>query len=127
MSDKLTQARVLVFGGSSGIGLATAAAMAEAGASVTIASRSQAKLNASLTQLGGNVRAVVLDTGETAAIEQFFTDGEPWDHIIVSAAQTPTGPVRGLDLADAKAAMESKFWGAYHVARVARIKEGGSL
>jgi NAD(P)-dependent dehydrogenase (short-subunit alcohol dehydrogenase family) len=51
----------------------------------------------------------------------------PWDHVIVSAAQTPTGPVRTLDLADAEAAMESKFWGAYRVARAAKIKDGGSL
>jgi hypothetical protein len=35
--------------------------------------------------------------------------------------------VRGLSLADAKIAMESKFWGAYRVARAAKICEGGSL
>jgi NAD(P)-dependent dehydrogenase (short-subunit alcohol dehydrogenase family) len=35
--------------------------------------------------------------------------------------------VRTLGLADADAAMESKFWGAYRVARAAKIKQGGSL
>ena len=45
----------------------------------------------------------------------------------MSAAQTPTGPVRGLALADAYAAMDSKFWGAYRVARAVRIRQGGSL
>jgi NAD(P)-dependent dehydrogenase (short-subunit alcohol dehydrogenase family) len=52
---------------------------------------------------------------------------EPWDHVVVSAAQTPTGPMRTLGLADADAAMESKFWGAYRMARAAKIKDGGSL
>ncbi|WP_420481982.1 SDR family oxidoreductase [Burkholderia thailandensis] len=45
----------------------------------------------------------------------------------MSAAQTPGGPVRKLPLADAQAAMDSKFWGAYRVARAARVAPGGSL
>jgi NAD(P)-dependent dehydrogenase (short-subunit alcohol dehydrogenase family) len=127
MSDRLKGARVLVLGGSSGIGLATAAAAAADGAFVTIASRSQSKLDAALAGLAGNARAIVLDTGDEAAVERFFTDEAPWDHVVVSAAQTRTGPVRTLGLSDAKAAMESKFWGAYGVARAAKIKNGGSL
>ena len=127
MSAKLNHARVLVVGGSSGIGLATAAAAAEAGAAVTIASRSLTKLESAVSTLGKTARAVALDTGDVAAVERFFADEAPWDHIVVSAAQTPSGPVRGLSLADAKIAMESKFWGAYHVARAAKIREGGSL
>ncbi|MDB5366277.1 MAG: short-chain dehydrogenase/reductase [Rhodospirillales bacterium] len=127
MSDGLKHARLVVIGGSSGIGLATAAAAAEAGAAVTIASRSKAKLDAAATELGGNIRTVVLDTGDEAAIERFFAGEDAWDHVVVSAAQTPTGPVRTLSLAAAKTAMESKFWGAYRVARAAKIREGGSL
>jgi NAD(P)-dependent dehydrogenase (short-subunit alcohol dehydrogenase family) len=126
MPDKLKNARVLVLGGSSGIGLATAAAAAAAGAAVTIASRSQAKLDAALPKLSKG-RAIVLDTGDAGAIERFFAEEAPWDHVIVSAAQTTTGSVRALDLADARAAMESKFWGAYRVARAAKIKDTGSL
>jgi NAD(P)-dependent dehydrogenase (short-subunit alcohol dehydrogenase family) len=126
MPDKLKNARVLVLGGSSGIGLATAAAAAEAGAAVTIASRSQAKLDAALPKLTKG-RAIVLDTGDAGAIERFFAEEAPWDHVIVSAAQTTTGSVRTLEIADARAAMESKFWGAYRVARAAKIKDTGSL
>ncbi|MGO4468972.1 SDR family oxidoreductase, partial [Pseudoduganella sp. RAF53_2] len=46
---------------------------------------------------------------------------------VVSAAQTASGPVKQLALVDAYAAMNSKFWGAYRVARAARIRQGGSL
>src|SRR5271170_4431338 len=127
MSDELQGARVLVVGGSSGIGLATAAAAAKAGASVTIASRSKPKLDAALAGIGGDARAVVLDTGDEAAVERFFANEAAWDHVIVSAAQTSSGPVRTLGLVEAKAAMESKFWGAYRVARAVKIREGGSL
>lgn len=125
--QSLKNQSVLVLGGSSGIGLATAAQFAAAGAAVTIASRSRAKLDAAVLQLGGTVRAVVLDTGDEAAVEAFFSDAAPWHHVVVSAAQTATGPVRALDMADARAAMDSKFWGAYRVARAAKIAEEGSL
>jgi NAD(P)-dependent dehydrogenase (short-subunit alcohol dehydrogenase family) len=127
MLDELKRARMLIVGGSSGIGLATAMQAARAGASVTIASRSQAKLDAALPSIGADARAVVLDTGDEPAVDRFFASEDMWDHVVVSAAQTATGGVRTLALADAKAAMESKFWGAYRVARGAKIREGGSL
>ncbi|MDL2409035.1 SDR family oxidoreductase [Rhizobium calliandrae] len=123
----LIDQRVLVLGGSSGIGLATAKAAAEAGAKVTIASRSQAKLDEALRGLAATVRAVVLDTADEAAIDRFFAGEASWDHIVISAAQTASGPVRSLPLTDAKQAMESKFWGAYRIARAAKFSERATL
>ncbi|MBE7218970.1 MAG: SDR family oxidoreductase [Caulobacteraceae bacterium] len=123
----LSNTHALVVGGSSGIGLATARLMAAEGATVTIASRSRAKLDAAVEVLGPTTDAAELDTGDDAAVERFFAGRAPFDHIVVSAAQTPSGPVRGLSLEDARRAMESKFWGAYRIARAARITEGGSL
>ncbi|PWC89352.1 short-chain dehydrogenase [Azospirillum sp. TSH100] len=127
MTQTLKTMRVLVIGGSSGIGLATAIAAAKADAAVTIASRSHDKLKAAVARIGGDARAVALDTRDLEAVERFFA-GEPvWDHVVISAAQTPGGPVRSLAVADARTAMDSKFWGAYHVARTAKIRETGSL
>ena len=125
--NTLKEQRILIVGGSSGIGFETAAAAQSAGASVTIASRSEPRLKASAAKLDGKVETAVLDTNDNAAIERFFAQDEPWDHIVISASQTKSEPVRGLDLGDAKAAMESKFWGPYRVARVARFKGNGSL
>jgi NAD(P)-dependent dehydrogenase (short-subunit alcohol dehydrogenase family) len=119
--------RVLVIGGSSGIGFAAAQAFLAAGATVTIASRSATKLKDAAARMGQGVATQVLDTGDNAQVEQFLAQGQPWDHVVVSAAQAATGPARQLPLADAKAAMDSKFWGAYRVARVVRIRDGGSL
>jgi NAD(P)-dependent dehydrogenase (short-subunit alcohol dehydrogenase family) len=109
------------------MGLAIAAATADAGASVTIASRNQEKLTAVATKLSGAVHIAVLDTGDNGLLERFFEKQTTWDHVVISAAQTRTGSVRSLSLTDAKAAMESKFWGAYRVARAARINDTGSL
>jgi NAD(P)-dependent dehydrogenase (short-subunit alcohol dehydrogenase family) len=123
----LMNQRVLVVGGSSGIGLAAAVQAAQAGAAVTIASRSSTKLETARAKLGEAGQAVVLDTADMAAIDRLFADNEAWDHIVVSAAQTVSGAVRSLSLPDAKASMESKFWGAYRIARAARFNERGSL
>ncbi|TDK29864.1 SDR family oxidoreductase [Rhizobium deserti] len=125
--SSLNYLRVLVVGGSSGIGFAVAEAAVAAGAHVTIASRSQDKLVAAAQQLGPGTETAVLDTADEAALETFFASRDAFDHVVVSAAQTPTGPLRKLALNDAKSAMESKFWGAYRVARTARIAERGSL
>lgn len=119
--------KVLVIGGSSGIGQATAKAFAAAGAVVTIASRDRAKLEAAAKAIGGDIRVASLDTTDAPAVEAFFAAQADFDHVVISAAQTPSGPLRELQLDAARQALESKFWGAYHVARFARIVPGGSL
>ncbi|WP_334047013.1 SDR family oxidoreductase [Burkholderia cepacia] len=124
---KLNDQRVLVVGGSSGIGEATAHAFAEAGATVTIASRDAARLAASKDRIGYGVSTGVMDITEDASVRAFLDSAGEFDHVVVSAAQTATGPVRGLELDDAYAAMDSKFWGAYRIARAVRIRQGGSL
>lgn len=118
---------VLVVGGSSGIGEATAHAFVAAGARVTIASRSREKLTAAEHAIGHGVITAVLDTTDDQAVPAFFERSGPFDHVIVSAAQTPGGPIRSLALSDAYAAMNSKFWGGYRVAKSVRINDGGSL
>ncbi len=119
--------RVLVVGGSSGIGEAAATAFANAGADVVIASRTQSRLDAAAARIGHGATAAVLDTADNAAIEAFFAASAGFDHVVISAAQTPGGPVRELPLDDAYAALDSKFWGAYRVARAARIHPRGTL
>jgi NAD(P)-dependent dehydrogenase (short-subunit alcohol dehydrogenase family) len=118
---------VLVIGGSSGIGAAAALAFSAVGARVTIAARSAERLDAVACQAEGVVESALLDITDAAQVEAFFAERAVYDHVVISAAQTPTGPVRKLALEDARSAMDSKFWGAYSVARSARIHAGGSL
>lgn len=125
--SNLESKRVLVVGGSSGIGAAAARAFAGLGAEVTIASRNQSKLAAVAAENGTPVRTAVLDTTDETAVEAYFATAGQFDHVVISAAQTPGGPVRQLTLSEAYAAMNSKFWGAYRVARAVNIAEGGSL
>lgn len=117
--------RVLVIGGSSGIGLATARLAGELGAEVTIASRSSAKVTAAAQAIGAAGR--VLDVTDNASVEAFFATSEPWDHVIVTGSDVKMAAVRALPLEAAEAAVDSKFWGFYRVARAATLKPGGSL
>lgn len=125
--NNLNAKKVLIVGGSSGIGAATARAFAALGAHITIASRNQAKLDIVANEIGTSVSTAVLDTTNEVAVADFFAGVGSFDHIVISAAQTPSGSVRHLALSDAYAAMNSKFWGAYRVARAAPFTEGGSL
>jgi NAD(P)-dependent dehydrogenase (short-subunit alcohol dehydrogenase family) len=127
MAAVLLDSRILVIGGSSGIGLAVAKRATEAEARVTIASRSRGKLERALVEFGPGAVARELDTTDAAAVEAFFASEAEWDHVVVSAAQTVGGRLRRQSLEDARATMQSKFWGAYHVARSAKICRTGSL
>lgn len=118
---------ILIVGGSSGIGLATAMMAANNGAAVTIASRSSQRLSAASKSLPRGVTTKVLDVTDATAVEGFFAGGTIWDHVVVAGSATKVGPVRSFAMPDAHEAMSSKFWGAYHVGRSARIRDGGSL
>ncbi|MCK2057012.1 MULTISPECIES: SDR family oxidoreductase [unclassified Methylobacterium] len=117
--------KVLVVGAAGGIGLATAQLFTRNGARVVAAGRPGTKLNEAART--AEVEAAALDFTDEAAIEAFFGGREPFDHVVVAAATTRTGSVAELPLADARSAMDSKFWGAYRIARSAKIVEGGSL
>jgi NAD(P)-dependent dehydrogenase (short-subunit alcohol dehydrogenase family) len=117
---------VLVIGGSSGIGLAAARLAAEAGARVTIASRTEARIARALEALPG-VAGQPLDVTDAAAVEAFFAGGPVWDHVIVTGSEVEIAAVRDHPLDKAQAAFGSKFWGFYNVARHARIADGGSI
>lgn len=127
MAHNFKGKNILIVGGSSGIGEASARAFALSGALVTIASRNPAKLAAASKRIGHNTKTAVLDATNDSALQAWFEATGEFDHVLISAAQTPTGPVRKLPMEEALQAMNSKFWGAYRVARHVRIREGGSL
>jgi len=127
MGRSLSGSRVLVLGGSSGIGLATAKSAADAGAKVTIASRSSEKVNAAVAHVGKGASGVALDTTDDAALEAFFASHPEWDHIVVSVAAGKSAGLHAMTVADAYGNMNAKFWTAYKTAKLAKITPDGSL
>jgi NAD(P)-dependent dehydrogenase (short-subunit alcohol dehydrogenase family) len=117
--------KVVVVGGSSGIGLSTAELAVREGAEVIIASRNAEKLNAVAGTLGA--RAIAADVTSDESVEALFRACGPVDHVVVTAAQLRSGPFKTVAMEDVRATMEGKFWGAWRVARSAEIVPGGSL
>ena len=117
--------KVVVVGGSSGIGYATAELAKAEDGEVIIASRNAQRLNAAAAKLG--VKAIQTDVTSDESVESLFRACGTVDHVVVTAAQLKTGPIKTVPIADVRATMEGKFWGAWRVARSAEIRPGGSL
>jgi NAD(P)-dependent dehydrogenase (short-subunit alcohol dehydrogenase family) len=117
--------KVVVVGGSSGIGLATAELAKSEGANVIIASRNADRLNAVAEKFGAT--AIAADVTSDESVASLFRSCGPVDHVVVTAAQLRSGPFKTVAMEDVRATMEGKFWGAWRVARAAEIRPGGSL
>jgi NAD(P)-dependent dehydrogenase (short-subunit alcohol dehydrogenase family) len=119
---------ILVFGGSSGIGLATARACLARGADVTIASRSAARLAAAATALaaGDRLATQVADIADEAAVARVLA-ARPVDHVVISTVDPCYAPIRDLAMARVRALFDAKLFGALHVAKHARLPATGSL
>jgi len=121
----LTGKKIVVVGGSSGIGLSTAELAKSEGADVVVASRNADRLKAVAEKLGAT--AITTDVTSDESVTDLFRKCGPVDHVVVTAAQLRSGPFKSVSMEDVRATMESKFWGAWRVARAAEIRPGGSL
>jgi NAD(P)-dependent dehydrogenase (short-subunit alcohol dehydrogenase family) len=122
---QLKDKKVVVVGGSSGIGLSTAELAKREGADVVISSRNAERLDAAAKSL--NATAIAADVTSDESVAELFAKCGPVDHVVVTAAQLRTGPFKTVKMEDVRATMESKFWGAWRVARAAEFRPGGSL
>lgn len=111
--------RVVVIGGTSGIGLSTAKAFLDQSAQVIIASRSASKLSEAKNLLGGNVEAYSIDFRNEEKLADFFKMVGKFDHLVVTAGEGAMGHFSDLPVDNAKDAFDSKFWGQYLTVRAA--------
>jgi NAD(P)-dependent dehydrogenase (short-subunit alcohol dehydrogenase family) len=125
VAGALTGSRVVVIGGSSGIGLAVALGAHAAGAEVTIGARRVEHIAAEHPELS----ALTVDVTDADAVAAAFAAIGELDHLVCTAADGfPPGLLRATE-EDVRALVESKFWGQYRCARAAApsIRPGGSI
>jgi NAD(P)-dependent dehydrogenase (short-subunit alcohol dehydrogenase family) len=121
---------VVVLGGTSGFGFATAQAAAAAGARVSIASRSAEKLRRALDRLGNAAGGACVDVTDKLALEAYFANLGTFDHLAVTVGDAMVGkPILELTDAEARAAFEVRFWGQFNATRAAypHISRSGSI
>ncbi|MFD0693328.1 SDR family oxidoreductase [Paenibacillus sp. GCM10027628] len=125
----LQNQRIVIIGGSSGIGLETAKQVQALGADVIIASRSEDKLQRAKEILGSKASVYTLDTTDEQQVKSFFEKVGPFDHLVVSAAETSGGSFLQTDSAQARQLFENKFWGQYYAAKygATQISPTGSM
>lgn len=134
-SFRLDGRRALVTGASSGIGLGAAAALAEAGAEVTLVARRMAELvevQEAIRSAGGCAEVLALDITDLAATAAAIAANGPFDILVNSAGLARHAPALDTTPEDYDAAMGLNLRAAYFLTRdVARgliaVGKPGSL
>lgn len=119
-SFRLDGKRALVAGASSGIGLACAVALAEAGAQVVLSARSEGKLveiAEEMTARGWQAETLPLDVADVAATEAAVAAHGPFDVLINSAGLARHAPALVTTYDDYDAATDLNVKGAYFLTR----------
>ncbi|MEK4573074.1 MULTISPECIES: SDR family oxidoreductase [Bacillus] len=115
----LKDTRIVIIGGSSGIGLVTAKQAIEQGAHVIIAGRSEEKLKISRELINNNhLQTYVLDNQNKEQLQDFFKTVENFDHLFTPGASYTLGPITATEEI-AESSFIGKFWPQYYAVKYA--------
>src|ERR1700746_175677 len=120
---------VVILGGSSGMGLATAKAAQADGAKVVVTGRSRDKLQSAEAELGKGARVLALDIADEHGMHKLFEELGRVDHIFITGAATGFGLGLSAETATLRPSMDTRFWGSLYAAKYggAKMTGGGSI
>ena len=122
--------RVVILGGTPGIGLATAKAAAGRGAEVIVVSQRQASVDRALTELPPGARGQAADLTDPAMVSRTFGDLGNIDHLVYTAGEPlALMNMESLDLDKARESFTLRYFGALWAAHAAAplLRPGGSI
>ncbi|HEY6619237.1 MAG TPA: SDR family oxidoreductase [Steroidobacteraceae bacterium] len=128
----LVGSKVVIVGGSSGIGLGAAFASLDQGANVVIVGRSQDKLDAAVKELGKsrNITAIRADVTREDETQKLFDAIGVFDHLIVTRGTPPLStPIPQLNINEARQFVETMLISSFSLAKHAHatLRKGGSI
>ncbi|MFQ6328537.1 SDR family oxidoreductase [Nocardia sp. CWNU-33] len=129
MTDSMDGKKLVIIGGSSGIGRQIAADAVAAGATVIIAGRDTGALGTAQTILGDHVRTARVDLGAEESIRRLAEQIGDVDYLVSVAAAHANGPVTELGRAAVARAFDAKVIGPILLAKhfAPRIREDGAI
>jgi NAD(P)-dependent dehydrogenase (short-subunit alcohol dehydrogenase family) len=119
----------VIIGGSSGIGLATAGQLLDAGHRVTITGRSHERLDKARASLPG-VECVVMNAAETDNLSNALTRIGSIDHLVLAlGSRKGFGPFTSISIADVREGFEEKVYPHFAAAQAALplLRKDGSI
>lgn len=125
----VTDKKIIIIGGSSGIGKAVATIAASAGNSVVITSRTLSKAEHVANEIRGRVTARELDVDREEEVSAFFNEFSSIDHIYIAAGGTGLGSLTEGTLGDHLSGFNTRVQGSLRIVRYAihKINTGGSV
>ena len=126
----LKNTRVLIIGGTSGIGLGVATAVAERGATPIVVSRRQTSVDRALAQLPDHARGATVDLTDVAALAQLALDLGELDHLVFTAGESlELAPLADLTPELITGFFATRFVGALSAVRAfaPHLRAGGSI
>ena len=114
---------VVVIGGSAGIGLETARRARAEGAKLILTGRNPERLQRAASELKA-LSTVAFDATDTAALERFFRDLPPIDHVMVTAGRPYYSRLRDMDLAQVRRLIDEHLLLVLQVAATPSAKSG---
>jgi len=128
MAGQLNGKTIVVLGGSSGIGLATAVAAQAEGAEVIVTGRNAARLAKARERLG-NIKTGQFDAAHETPMREFFAAIPHIDHIFSTAGTLVHDAKLAPSRSELRPAMGVRFWAALYACKhgAPKIRPGGSL
>ncbi|WP_420639536.1 SDR family oxidoreductase [Candidatus Poriferisocius sp.] len=110
---------VVVVGGTSGMGYATAALFAEQGARIAVVGRDADKAAQAAAALGGDVVAAGLDAADADALGEFMGGLAAVDHVVSFTGLQPAARVGDTDHEIFGSAFDARVWAARNCCAIA--------
>lgn len=115
----LIHRHVVVLGGTSGMGLATARSLIDEGARVTITGRDAAKADQAARSLGPNVTSAAFDAADTDAFAGFVASLDQLDHVVSFTGLQPAAPIAEAGHDMFVDAFDARVWAARNACALA--------